>query len=225
MKKNVIFIAPDGTTAMNLTETPASDDMIVTSEAFKRSGDGRNMDKLTIDAPAIGELSTKEQRDAVNRLVADWLGKRAKLIGKTVDEKARVTTDIREEKDTDDKTKVYKIPFISVEVPYGKLSSDQIVEIGERILKWLEATGKKADTKKSDDKKGGTNPGGTKKPDPKKGGTKKPDPKKGGTNPGGTKKPDPKKGGTKPAPKKPASPEDLLSAEDLAILNKFMPED
>ena len=215
MKKNVIFIAPDGTTAMNLTETPASDDMIVTSEAFKRSGDGRNMDRLSIDAPVIGELSTKEQRDAVNRLVADWLGKRAKLIGKTVDEKARVTTDIREEKDTDDKTKVYKIPFISVEVPYGKLSSDQIVEIGERILKWLEATGKKADTKKSDDKKGGTNPGGTKKPDPKKG----------GTNPGGTKKPDPKKGGTKPAPKKPASPEDLLSPEDLAILNKFMPED
>ena len=215
MKKNVIFIAPDGTTAMNLAEMPASDDMVVTSEAFKRPGDGRNMDKLTIDAPAIGELSTKEQRDAVNRLVADWLGKRAKLIGKTVDEKARVTTDIREEKDTDDKTKVYKIPFISVEVPYGKLSSDQIVEIGERILKWLEATGKKADTKKSDDKKGGTNPGGTKKPDPKKG----------GTNPGGTKKPDPKKGGTKPAPKKPASPEDLLSPEDLAILNKFMPED
>jgi len=168
-----------------------------------------------INDPVIGELSTKEQRDAVNRLVADWLGKRAKLIGKTVNEKARVTTDIREEKDTEDEKKVYKIPFISVEVPYGKLSSDQIVEIGERILKWLEATGKKADTKKSDDKKGGTNPGGTKKPDPKKG----------GTNPGGPKKPDPKKGGTKPAPKKPASPEDLLSAEDLAILNKFMPED
>ena len=210
MKKNVIFIAPDGTTAMNLTETPASDDMIVTSEAFKRSGDGRNMDRLSIDAPVIGELSTKDQRDAVNRLVADWLGKRAKLIGKTVDEKARVTTDIREEKDTEDEKKVYKIPFISVEVPYGKLSSDQIVEIGERILKWLEATGKKADTKKSDDKKADT---------------KKSDDKKGGTNPGGTKKPDPKKGGTKPAPKKPASPEDLLSPEDLAILNKFMPED
>ena len=124
MKRTVIYIATDGTSAIDLSTVASATDMVITSEPYRR-GDGRNMDKLTIDAPVVGEISTEKQRDAVNRWVTNWLEKRTKLFGKTVEESARIKTEVRKEKDGDDPDKIWEIPSITVEVPYGKLSSEQ----------------------------------------------------------------------------------------------------
>lgn len=242
MKRTVIYIATDGTSAIDLSTVASATDMVITSEPYRR-GDGRNMDKLTIDAPVIGEISTEKQRDAVNRWVTNWLEKRTKLFGKTVEESARIKTEVRKEKDGDDPDKIWEIPSITVEVPYGKLSSEQIIAISEKLLAWLEATGKKvekkpadkpADKKPSDkgtvppvkpadkkpaDKKPGDKPA-DKKPADKKPGDKKPADKK-----PGDKKPGDKKPADKPADKKPTYKVPQLSAEDIAILDFYMPED
>ena len=149
MKRTVIYIATDGTSAIDLSTVASATDMVITSEPYRR-GDGRNMDKLTIDAPVVGEISTEKQRDAVNRWVTNWLEKRTKLFGKTVEENARIKTEVRKEKDGDDPDKIWEIPSITVEVPYGKLSSEQIIAISEKLLAWLEATGKKVEKKPAD---------------------------------------------------------------------------
>lgn len=233
MKRTVIYIATDGTSAIDLRTVAFATDMVITSEPYRR-GDGRNMDKLTIDAPVIGEISTEKQRDAVNRWVTNWLDKRTKLFGKTVEESARIKTEVRKEKDGDDPDKIWEIPSITVEVPYGKLSSEQIIAISEKLLAWLEATGKKVDKKPADkpaDKKPsdkGTVP--PVKPADKKPADKKPADKPADKKPGDGKKPDgkkpaDKKPADKPADKKPAYKVPQLSAEDIAILDFYMPED
>lgn len=133
-----IYVAPDGTSAIDFSAVPATTDMVIISEP------GRNMDRLTIDAPVVGEVSTEKQRNAVNGRVTSWLKKRTKLFRKGATENVRIKTEIRKEKDPDDTSVVYEIPSIIVEVPYGKLSHEQVVAIGERLSTWLEATGKKA---------------------------------------------------------------------------------
>jgi hypothetical protein len=239
MKKTVIYIANDGTSAVNLSTMAAATDMVITSEPYRR-GDGRNMDKLTIDAPVIGEISTEKQRDAVNRWVTNWLDKRTKLFGKTVEESARIKTEIRKEKDGDDPDKIWEIPSIIVEVPYGKLSSEQIIAISEKLLAWLEATGKKVEKKPADkpaDKKPSDKPAdkgavppvkpSDKKPADKPA-DKKPADKKPGDKPADKKPADKKPGdkpADKPADKKPTYKVPQLSAEDIAILDFYMPED
>ena len=237
MKRTVIYIATDGTSAIDLSTVASATDMVITSEPYRR-GDGRNMDKLTIDAPVVGEISTEKQRDAVNRWVTNWLEKRTKLFGKTVEESARIKTEVRKEKDGDDPDKIWEIPSITVEVPYGKLSSEQIIAISEKLLAWLEATGKKVEKKPADkpaDKKPsdkGTVPPvkpADKKPADKKPGDKpadkKPADKKPGDKKPADKKPGDKKPADKPADKKPAYKVPQLSAEDIAILDFYMPED
>ena len=237
MKRTVIYIATDGTSAIDLSTVASATDMVITSEPYRR-GDGRNMDKLTIDAPVVGEISTEKQRDAVNRWVTNWLEKRTKLFGKTVEESARIKTEVRKEKDGDDPDKIWEIPSITVEVPYGKLSSEQIIAISEKLLAWLEATGKKVEKKPADkpaDKKPsdkGTVPPAKpadKKPADKKPGDKpadkKPADKKPGDKKPADKKPGDKKPADKPADKKPTYKVPQLSAEDIAILDFYMPED
>lgn len=237
MKRTVIYIATDGTSAIDLSTVASATDMVITSEPYRR-GDGRNMDKLTIDAPVVGEISTEKQRDAVNRWVTNWLEKRTKLFGKTVEESARIKTEVRKEKDGDDPDKIWEIPSITVEVPYGKLSSEQIIAISEKLLAWLEATGKKVEKKPADkpaDKKPsdkGTVPPvkpADKKPADKKPGDKpadkKPADKKPGDKKPADKKPGDKKPADKPADKKPTYKVPQLSAEDIAILDFYMPED
>lgn len=237
MKRTVIYIATDGTSAIDLSTVASATDMVITSEPYRR-GDGRNMDKLTIDAPVVGEISTEKQRDAVNRWVTNWLDKRTKIFGKTVEESARIKTEVRKEKDGDDPDKIWEIPSITVEVPYGKLSSEQIIAISEKLLAWLEATGKKVEKKPADkpaDKKPsdkGTVPPvkpADKKPTDKKPGDKPADKKPGDKKPAdkkpGDKKPGDKKPADKPADKKPTYKVPQLSAEDIAILDFYMPED
>ena len=237
MKRTVIYIATDGTSAIDLSTVASATDMVITSEPYRR-GDGRNMDKLTIDAPVVGEISTEKQRDAVNRWVTNWLEKRTKLFGKTVEESARIKTEVRKEKDGDDPDKIWEIPSITVEVPYGKLSSEQIIAISEKLLAWLEATGKKVEKKPADkpaDKKPsdkGTVPPAKpadKKPADKKPGDKPADKKPGDKKPAdkkpADKKPGDKKPADKPADKKPTYKVPQLSAEDIAILDFYMPED
>ena len=237
MKRTVIYIATDGTSAIDLSTVASATDMVITSEPYRR-GDGRNMDKLTIDAPVVGEISTEKQRDAVNRWVTNWLEKRTKLFGKTVEESARIKTEVRKEKDGDDPDKIWEIPSITVEVPYGKLSSEQIIAISEKLLAWLEATGKKVEKKPADkpaDKKPsdkGTVPPvkpADKKPADKKPGDKpadkKPADKKPADKKPGDKKPGDKKPGDKKPADKPAYKVPQLSAEDIAILDFYMPED
>jgi|GEM_PF-6339634 len=237
MKRTVIYIATDGTSAIDLSTVASATDMVITSEPYRR-GDGRNMDKLTIDAPVVGEISTEKQRDAVNRWVTNWLEKRTKLFGKTVEENARIKTEVRKEKDGDDPDKIWEIPSITVEVPYGKLSSEQIIAISEKLLAWLEATGKKVEKKPADkpaDKKPsdkGTVPPvkpADKKPTDKKPGDKPADKKPGDKKPAdkkpADKKPGDKKPADKPADKKPTYKVPQLSAEDIAILDFYMPED
>lgn len=233
MKRTVIYIATDGTSAIDLSTVASATDMVITSEPYRR-GDGRNMDKLTIDAPVVGEISTEKQRDAVNRWVTNWLEKRTKLFGKTVEESARIKTEVRKEKDGDDPDKIWEIPSITVEVPYGKLSSEQIIAISEKLLAWLEATGKKVEKKPADkpaDKKPsdkGTVP--PVKPADKKPADKKPADKKPADKPADKKPADKKPGDKKPADKKPGDKKPTykvpqLSAEDIAILDFYMPED
>ena len=232
MKRTVIYIATDGTSAIDLSTVASATDMVITSEPYRR-GDGRNMDKLTIDAPVVGEISTEKQRDAVNRWVTNWLEKRTKLFGKTVEESARIKTEVRKEKDGDDPDKIWEIPSITVEVPYGKLSSEQIIAISEKLLAWLEATGKKVEKKPADkpaDKKPsdkGTVP--PVKPADKKPADKKPGDKPADKKPADKKPADKKPGDKKPGDKKPADKPAYkvpqLSAEDIAILDFYMPED
>ena len=222
MKRTVIYIATDGTSAIDLSTVASATDMVITSEPYRR-GDGRNMDKLTIDAPVVGEISTEKQRDAVNRWVTNWLEKRTKLFGKTVEESARIKTEVRKEKDGDDPDKIWEIPSITVEVPYGKLSSEQIIAISEKLLAWLEATGKKVE-KKPADKPADKKPSDKGTVPPVKPADKKPADKKPGDKPADKKPADKKPGDKKPADK-PAYKVPQLSAEDIAILDFYMPED
>ena len=223
MKRTVIYIATDGTSAIDLSTVASATDMVITSEPYRR-GDGRNMDKLTIDAPVVGEISTEKQRDAVNRWVTNWLDKRTKLFGKTVEESARIKTEVRKEKDGDDPDKIWEIPSITVEVPYGKLSSEQIIAISEKLLAWLEATGKKVE-KKPADKPADKKPSDKGTVPPAKPADKKPADKKPADKKPGDKKPADKKPADKPADKKPTYKVPQLSAEDIAILDFYMPED
>ncbi|MDO4220289.1 MAG: hypothetical protein Q4D22_03625 [Candidatus Saccharibacteria bacterium] len=208
--KTLIYVAADGSKLVNPAASvlPATTDMVITSYTD---------DSLVIDAPIVGEVSTEPQRQTVNELVADWLGKRKMKISSAKGD-FRIREEVRKE-DGDE------IPSLIIKAPDGRPTDEQLHVVVGKAIKWLNATGVKPEAKtepkpepKKDDGKKST-PAPAPKPDPKNDDGQKstpapaPDPKQDDgkkSAPAPAPKPEPKKDDGKksaPAPDpKPAAP-------------------
>ena len=180
--KTLIYIASDGSKLVNPAASvlPAITDMVITSY---------DDNSLVVDAPVVGEISTEPQRQTVNELIADWLGKR-KMKMSSAKGDFRIREEIREE-DGD------KIPSLVIKAPDGRPTDAQLHVVVGKAMDWLKKTGIKPEPKKDEPKpaaptKSTPAPAAPKKDEPKKPAEPKKDEPTKGTPPAEPKKDEPK---------------------------------
>ena len=184
--KTIIFVAPDGSHLVNPKAEPSTTDMVLRSYS----------NKLVVESTVDGNLTTKPQRDRASELIADWLGKRRRMMTA-----AKGNFSVFEKIVDDDG---YAVPQLIIQAPSGRPDETQLNRVIRHAIKWLNATG---NAPKAEDPKDPDEPDEPKTPDePKE--PKTPEPKQPDSpKPAEPKQPEPKTPEPKqPEPKEPKEP-------------------